>query len=91
MLLDRTTKLPVATTPIRQDEWVLQAVHQKIAKNYVSGTPAVLVVQLYSPWPPLGVEVERLAATVRALGTRFKFAALWVVSNYGDPPVKIPA
>ncbi len=91
LVMDEATVLPAATTPIRQDDWVLQAVHQKIAKNYVSGTPAVLVVQLFSPLPLTHFEVERLAQAIRALGTRFKFAALWVVNNYGDPPVKIPA
>jgi hypothetical protein len=91
MLLDDTTKLPLATTPIKQDEWVLCAVHQKVAKNYGPGVPAVLVVQLYSPLPLTPFEVERLAVAVRSLGSRFKFAALWVVNNYGDPPVKIPA
>jgi len=91
MLLDGVTPLPVATEPIRQDEWVLLAVHQKIAKNYVSGTPAVLVVQLHSPFPLMPFEVERMAVGIRSLGARFKFAAIWVVNNYGDPPVKIPA
>jgi hypothetical protein len=51
----------------------------------------VLVVQLYSPLPVTRFEVERLAEAVRAIGGRFKFAALWIVNNYGDPPVKIPA
>lgn len=89
LLLDGTTELPLATTPIMQEEWVLHAVHQKIAKNYASGIPAVLVVQLHSPLPLTTFEVERLAAAIRALGTRFTFAALWVVNEYGDPPVKI--
>lgn len=91
LVLDEGTELPLATTPIKQDEWVLQAVHQKIAKNYASGTPAVLVVQLHSPLPVTRFEVERLAEAIRTLGMRFKFAALWVVNNYGDPPVKIAA
>ena len=90
LVLDGTAALPLATTPIRQDEWVLHAVHQKIAKNYDSGIPAVLVVQLQSPLPLTRFEVERLAEVIRALGSRFKFAALWVVNNYGDSPAKIP-
>lgn len=90
-LLDGKTELPLVTTPVNQDEWVLQAVHQKIAKNYASGTPAVLVVQLHSPLPLTRIEVERLAEAVRSLGARFKFATLWVVNDYGDPPVKIQA
>lgn len=90
LLLDEATVLPLVTTPTRQDEWVLEAVHQKIAKNYVSGTPAVLVVQLYSPLPLTRFEVERMAEAIGSLGTRFKFATLWVVNNYGDAPVKIP-
>jgi hypothetical protein len=90
-LLDGVTPLPVAIEPIRQDDWVLLAVHQKIEKNYASGTPAVLVVQLNSPFPLLPFEVERMAEAIRKLGSRFKFAALWVVNNYGDPPVEITA
>ena len=50
----------------------------------------MLIVQLHSPLPLTRFEVERLAQAVRDLGTRFKFAALWVVNNYGDPPVKVP-
>jgi hypothetical protein len=61
-----------------------------MAKNYVSGTPAVLIVQLHSPLPLIRFEIERLAQAVRDLGTPFKFAALWVVNNYGDPPAKVP-
>jgi hypothetical protein len=91
LLLDEATVLPPATTPVKQDEWLLQAVHQKIAKNYATGTPAVLIVQLHSPLPLTRFEIDRLAETIRSLGTRFQFAALWVVNNYGDPPVKIPA
>lgn len=41
---------------------MLHAVHQKIAKNYASGTPAVLVVQLYSPLP-----LTRMPALIAAL------------------------
>jgi hypothetical protein len=77
--------------PIKQDEWVLHAVHPKIAKNYSVNMPAVLIVQLRSPLPLTRFEVERLAQAMRAVGTRFKFAALWVVNNYGDPLVQIPA
>ncbi len=47
LLLDEATVLPPATTPISQDDWVLLAVGQKIAKGYVSDTPAVLIVQLH--------------------------------------------
>ncbi len=86
LVLDEATVLPVATTPINQDEWVLHAVHQKVAKNYATEAPAVLVVQL----PLTRFEVARLARAIRAFGSRFNFAALWVLNDYGDPPVKIP-
>lgn len=89
LVLDGTTELPLAPTPIRQNEWVLHAV-QKIAKNYASGPPAILIVQLDSPLPLTRFEIEQLAEALRALATRFTFAALWVVNDYGDPPVKIP-
>jgi hypothetical protein len=39
----------------------------------------------------IGHELHTAPLAIRALGTRFKFAALWVVNNYGDPPVKIAA
>jgi hypothetical protein len=90
LVLDEGTQLPLVTTPVKQDEWVLLAVHQKIAKNYTPSRPTVLIVQLHSALPLTRFEVERLAQAVRDLGTRFKFAALWVVNNYGDPPVRIP-
>jgi hypothetical protein len=32
-----------------------------------------------------------MARAIRSLGARFRFEPLWVVNNYGDPPVKIPA
>lgn len=89
-LLDGENELPLATMPIRQDEWVLHAVRQKIAKNYSSNIPPILVVQLYSPLPLMDFEIERISAAIRSLGTQFKFGALWVVNDYGDPPVKIP-
>ena len=41
LVLDEGTQLPLATTPIKQDEWVLLAVHQKIAKNYTPSRPTV--------------------------------------------------
>jgi hypothetical protein len=90
MLLDGVTPLPVATEPLRLDKWILSAVEQKIDKHYAYDTPTVLIVQLHSPLPLIWFEIERLAEGVRTLRTRFKFAALWVVNNYGDPPVKIP-
>lgn len=89
LVLDGKTELPLATTPIRQDEWVLQAARQKVAKHYA--TPPVLVVHLHSPLPLTRFEIERLAEAVRSWSSPSPFAALWVVNNYGDPPVKIPA
>ena len=68
---------------------MLYAVHQKLAKNYASGTPAVLIVQLYSPLPLMRFELERIATAIRAMGSRFKFAALWIVNDYGDPPALV--
>jgi hypothetical protein len=77
------TDLPLATTPTRQDEWVRHAVHQKIAKNYVSGTPAVLVIRLCSPLRLTRFEVERWQR--RSVPSE---PGALAVNNYGDPPVR---
>lgn len=91
IVLDGRTTLPLATKPIKQDQFVLHAVHQKVLKNYASGTPAVLVVQLHSPAARAlrgraagsGGPRPRIAGQVRG--------GSGVDNNYGDPPVKIPA
>lgn len=90
MLLDGTTPLPLATEPVRQDEWVVAAIQQKLAKNYASVHPATLIVNLKSPLALLPFEVERISSVVAGLGDEFTFADLWVVNDFGDAPIRIP-
>lgn len=65
MVLDGNSALPLAMEPTNQNEWVIHALHQKVAKNYASGTPAILVVQLCSPLPLTRFAAVSSATTAR--------------------------